>query len=115
MVTDAFVVAQIPGQRPVVRRDYCDARIFPLMRALGHLAYFFQQLQGFPPGVSVDVNEITIVVVVVNEIEINCLIARNESFPVHRNRRQAFERIGGCSESRLIENASHSRQWAYRH
>ena len=93
MVTNSFVVAQIPWQRPVVCRDYSDAGLASLMRTLGNLVYFVKQLLGFPPGVSVNINVIAIVVVIVNEIEINCLVARNESFPVRRNRNQAVECI----------------------
>src|SRR5258708_7237527 len=45
MITHALVVAQIPGQGPVIWRDYSDARISSLVRALGDLVYFFNQFQ----------------------------------------------------------------------
>jgi hypothetical protein len=82
------------------------------MTALGQLIYFLDQLQCFPARVGVDVNVIPIIVVIVDEIKIDCLITGNECLPMNFCLRERFSQTGVKD---LIEGSHHAGQWPGRY
>src|SRR2546425_3579968 len=82
VVTHSSVIAQVPRQWPVVWRNYRDSGLAFLMCSLSDAIYLVDEFECISTSVGVNINVVAIVVIVVKEIEINCLVAGNESLPM---------------------------------
>jgi hypothetical protein len=83
MVTNPGVVAQVPWQRPILRRNDCDSGLASFASSLRNAVYFLKHPKQITTSVCVNVDVVRIVVIIVTEVNIESLISGNKRRRVH--------------------------------
>ena len=109
VVADAFVIAKVPGQRPVIGRDDRDAGVVAGFQLPGDAVDLAEHCQHPAPRVGIDV--CILIVVVMNEVKLIGLIAANrDNYHDGRNRQASLLILTQFLISRFQRIAASQRQ-----